>query len=556
MKIQRKILLLTGFLMLGMISWSQTGNEPQRIGEISFVSGSNYYVKLPAGNLLAAGDTLYMQLNGESIPALLVKQKSSLSCLAEKITERDLAKGEVIYAAAGKIGSAEVAQEPVVQPATLVQVVNKEEEKRDDVSVRDSLGTKVAGSSIDKKDKKDDFQLHGRIRAMGMLDLPTDSFAGRSSYRYSLFLKADNPGVHGLTLESYILFNHTNDVFSADTAQKAYGVKVYGLSAQYKGKQDYWITLGRKINNRLSNVGAIDGIQLEKKLGSFMLGVVYGFRPDYVNYSFNSTLPQFGGYISFEHGESKRHYQHSLAFVEQQNNGFTDRRFLYGQSSGRISSSVNYFASLELDLYKKVNGIASNSLTLTGLFFNLNWQATKNLSLSTSYQARQPIIFYETYQTYVDQLLDRELNQGYRLRASWRPWKIMTLSLSGGFRYEPGDKEVAQNYNGSLSLRNVPFRNVTTSLTATMNKSSYFTANIYGARMNGDIIPGKLSATLAYRNISYASSLESSIIPQHMVEVGLDYRLSKNWLLGLNYELLQQTSYPLNRLFLQIRYRF
>lgn len=556
MKIQRSIIGLVGLLLLGMISWGQTGGGPVKIGEISFVSGSNYYVKLPAGNLLAAGDTLYMQLNGESIPALVVKQKSSLSCLAEKITDRNISKGELMYAPEGKAGSGEIVREPEIEPVTQVQVVNKEEEKKERVSETDSLGTKVAGPSTEKKEKKEDFQLHGRIRAMGMLDLPTDSFAGRSSYRYSLFLKADNPGIHGLTLESYVLFNHSNDVFSADTTQKAYGIKVYGLSAQYKGKQDYWITLGRKINNRLSNVGAIDGIQVEKKLGAFMMGLVYGYRPDYVDYSFNSTLPQFGGYISYEHGASKLHYQHSLAFVEQQNKGLTDRRFLYGQSSGRISASVNYFASLELDLYKKVNGISSNSLSLTGLFFNLNWQATKNLSLSTSYQARQPIIFYETYQTYVDQLLDRELNQGYRLRATYRPWKIVSLSLSGGFRYEPGDKAIAQNYNGTLSFRNVPFKNVTTSLTATMNKSSYFTANIYGARMNGDLIPGKLSASLSYRNISYASSLESSIIPQHMVEVGLDYRLSKNWLLGLNYELLQQSGYPHNRLFLQVRYRF
>jgi opacity protein-like surface antigen len=41
-----------------------------------------------------------------------------------------------------------------------------------------------------------------------------------------------------------------------------------------------------------------------------------------------------------------------------------------------------------------------------------------------------------------------------------------------------------------------------------------------------------------------------------MVELGLDYKLSKNWLLGLNYELLQQSDYPHNRLFLQVRYRF
>lgn len=556
MKIQRKIMGLVALVLWGLTSWSQSTGEPLKIGEISFVSGANYYVKLPAGNLLETGDTLFIQINGKIIPALVVKQKSSLSCLTEKITEKSLAKGEVIYANPLKLAQGNAVQEAVAEPVTQVQVVNKENVADSLARVEVKKDKRAPGSGASNQKDKDDFQLHGRVRLLGMMDLPVDSFAGRSTFRYSVYLKGDNALVKGLSFESYLLFNHTQDVFKADSANPAYGLKTYGLNLQYHGKQDYWITLGRKINSHLSNLGASDGIQLEKKWGAFQVGALYGYRPDYTDYSFNTNLPQFGLYVAYEHGKERLRYQHSLAFMEQQNSGATDRRFLYGQSSGKISKSLSYFGSLELDLYQKLNGVASTTLSLTGLYFNLNWVISNQLNLSTSYQARQPVIFYETYQSYVDQLLDREINQGYRLRMNYRPWKWMNLSLSGGFRYEDGDQVVAQNYSGVLNLRNLPMRSVSTSLSATYNRSSYFNAMIYGVRMTGDLIPGKLSASLSYRNLSYSSTLETSIIPQHMVELSLDYRLSKQWLISLNYELLQQTDYPHNRLFLQLRYRF
>jgi hypothetical protein len=543
-------------VLISLTSWGQSGTEKSKIGEISFVSGTNYYVKIPSGNLLQTGDTLFLLEGGNAFPVLIVKQKSSLSCLTEKITDRDLTKGVVLYAPSDKLGSEKPQPEIIEESVTQIQLVTEDKSKVEELAAGDLEKKDKKDTSVSKEKKPTDFQLHGRIRAMGMLDLPTDSSEGRNSYRYSVFLKGDHALVQGLSFETYVLFNHTNDVFSGDSLNPGYGIKTYGASLQYKGKQDYWITVGRKINNRLSNIGAIDGIQLEKKLGAFMLGILYGYRPDYSDYSFNSDLPQFGGYLAFEHGKDRFLYRHSFAFVEQQNAGFTDRRFIYGQSSGRITSDLSYFGSLELDLYQKLNGVSSTKLNLSGLYFNMNWQASKTLSLSTSYQARQPIIFYETYQTLVDQLLDRELNQGYRLRANYRPWKFMTISLSGGLRYEKGDEAVAQNYNGVVTLRNVPLKNISSSITATINRSSYFNANIYGVRFNGDLIPGKLSSNLSYRNLIYQSTLEANVIPQHMVELGLDYKLSKNWLLGLNYELLQQSDYPHNRLFLQVRYRF
>ena len=47
-------------------------------------------------------------------------------------------------------------------------------------------------------------------------------------------------------------------------------------------KVKVWV--GRKINARLANAGAIDGAQVELKLKSFSAGLVGGSRPDYINY--------------------------------------------------------------------------------------------------------------------------------------------------------------------------------------------------------------------------------------------------------------------------------
>jgi hypothetical protein len=45
--------------------------------------------------------------------------------------------------------------------------------------------------------------------------------------------------------------------------------------------------------------------------------------------------------------------QNTLAFIQQNNSGQTDRRFAYFQHSNSLLTGLKFFGSVECDLYKK-----------------------------------------------------------------------------------------------------------------------------------------------------------------------------------------------------------
>ena len=110
-----------------------------------------------------------------------------------------------------------------------------------------------------------------------------------------------------------------------------------------------------KINPSLSSVGAIDGIQFEKDLGSFTLGAFGGSRPDYRTYGFDFSLWQYGAYLGHNYRKGMQQMQSTLGFIDQSNGGHTDRRFLYLQHMNTLVKDLVFFGTMEMDLYKKVD---------------------------------------------------------------------------------------------------------------------------------------------------------------------------------------------------------
>ena len=141
----------------------------------------------------------------------------------------------------------------------------------------------------------------------------------------------------------------------------------------------------------------------------------------------------------------------SLAFMEQMNNWKTDRRFLYFQHSNTLVKNLNLFTTLEADLYQLVkdsqnNETYQNKFSLTGLYVSLSYRPTGKLSLSGSYDARKNVMYYETYKTYVDRILEDELRQGFRLQASYRITRDLTFGLQSGYRFLKSDPAPSRNF--------------------------------------------------------------------------------------------------------------
>jgi len=82
----KRILYLISFCLTGIL-FPLSGQEVPAVadGSVSYISGQNIYVKFSNTRGIENGDTLYIRKNDRVIPALVVQNHSSVSCLCQPI---------------------------------------------------------------------------------------------------------------------------------------------------------------------------------------------------------------------------------------------------------------------------------------------------------------------------------------------------------------------------------------------------------------------------------------------------------------------------------------
>jgi len=291
-------------------------------------------------------------------------------------------------------------------------------------------------------------------------------------------------------------------------------------------------------------------------------GIFAGSRPDYMDYSFNASLLQYGGYLSHDLTTAKGNMQSSVAFVEQKNNGYTDRRFAYFQHSNALLTNLYFFGSVEFDLYNKVLNTQDstynqdNTPNLSNLYVSLRYRIIKQLSLSLSYSNRQNIIYYETYKNIIDQLLEASAMQGYMFQVNYRPGKKISIGANAGYRFSKQDPRPSKNLYSYITYSNVPWINASATLSATLMETSYINGSIYSLGFSRDIIPGKLSGGVGYRYVNYKFVNNETPLVQNMAEMDLTWRIMKKLSCSLNYEGTFEKGRNYERIYVNLTQRF
>ena len=508
-------------------------------GQVSFVSSQNVYVKFKSTAGISAGDTLFMPSEGDLVPVLKVNNLSSSSCVCTVITGANLTVADLIIARV-RISSSK-REENVVK-----SIIKEIPAKIDSASPSDSL----TGTSALKQ------KIRGSISAYSYSDLSNTDAKNSQRFRYTLSLDARNISGSKFSAESYISFRHKmgewgevrNNIFNA--------LKIYSLAVKYDLNKSTQISLGRKINQRISSIGAMDGLQLEKTINKFTLGAVVGSRPDYTNYGFDINLFQYGAYVAFNTKTSDTYSESSVAFMQQTNHSKTDRRFLYLQHSNSLAKNLYFFSTFEIDLYKLNNNKPQNTFYPTGLYLSLRYKLTKNLSLSGSYDARKNIMYYETFKTSIDSVFEKELRQGYRLQANYRITRDIMFGLQSGYRFLKSDPHPSKNIYSYFTYSQIPGLNMTATLSATYLESGYMIGKILGASLSRDFFRGKVSSGLGYRYIDYRLPENLLNITQNIGEMNLSWQFYKSMSLSFNYEGTFEKHNEYNRLYVQVRKRF
>ncbi len=435
------------------------------------------------------------------------------------------------------------------------------------VTTTPSIAASQDTAQVKKEQPKKRTQIvTGNISVASYLNF-SDVSANSQRMKYTFSMLMQNIGNTKLSAETYISFAHKLGDWNSVQSDIFNGLRVYSLSVNYEFNKHNQLWLGRKINPRISNAGAIDGLQYELRTGAFTLGAFGGTRPDYKNYSFNPNLFQFGAYLGHDLKGKHGSMQTTVALIDQMNTGKTDRRFAYLQHTNALVRNLYFFGSMEVDLYKQTMNTVDtvlydttykqdNSPRLSNLYLSLRYRPVRQLSLSISYSSRQNVIYYETYKSYVDRLLEAATVNGFIFQINYQPAKLLSIGINAGYRDSKNDPRASKNLYGYLTYSNIPGLKVAATLSATLLETSYMSGQIYGLGISRDLVPGKLSGGLDYRHVRYKFYSGETKLIQNMGEANLTWRILKKLSCGLYYEGTFDNSSMFNRLYINITQRF
>lgn len=493
-------------------------------GTVTFTSSKHIYVKFKSTKALSIGDSLYMQQGGNLIPALVIDNKSSTSTVCTPIIDRVFNKGDKIVAKIPK-KNPKVEEEPVIEPP----ITGTENDSPTELNPEEE----IAEISTPQKIK-------GRVSVASYSNF--SDFRNRTRMRYTFSFRGDNIKDSKFSTAAYINYHHyVNDPDIAQT-NIAENLKVYSLFGKYDFNKSTSLALGRKINSKFSSVGAIDGLQFEKSFNRLQVGAIAGFRPNLSNYAPDFNLFQYGAFVGLGPKAKKgaRQQQTTLGFIEQRNGGAIDRRYMYLQHQGELAKNLNLFSSVEIDLYENLSDSITtrinNSPQLTNLYISLRYRVSKNFRVSTSYDNRKNIIYYESYKNFIDQLIQDESRQGLRFGFTYRPWKYISWTTNAGMRFQNNGTNNSKNVNTYVSYSRIPFLNMRGTVNFTYLQTDYLSSMVYGVRLSKELVKKRLRGNINYRRVNYRYIGSDSGTNQHIAGFNLSLTLMKQLNLHLYYE--------------------
>lgn len=485
-------------------------------GEISFVTSKNVYVKFDNTEFIKVGDTL--QISNTNKPCLLVNNKSSSSVVCSIIFACDIKKGDIVDHSLSKVK----------------EVVKK-------IDIQEQLSVTDQNLSTKKKSIYDE-RIRGNVSVASYNTLSSiREDRHRLASRFSL--SANHIDNSKISFDSYVNYQQNFSNQKSSGSGKEGDFRVYNLAVRFDANPTLSFVAGRKINPKTSSLGAIDGLQIEKSFKRNYVGAIAGFRPDFFDYNFNSNLLEYGAYYGRK-TEAKNFYSETtLGALEQRNGSEVDRRYAYFQHNSTLFKKLHVFSSLEFDFYNKVNDIVGNDLRLTNLYASARYRFNRDFNATISYDSRKRILYYETFQTEIERLLDDDIaRQGIRLRLNARISEFVNTGVSYSKRFQSDRDNKSDNIYFYLGIPKLPAIGGRVSLNYNVNNSNYLNSNILSLRHSRDFFNDKLYAEFYYRfvNYTYVSSntaLNSNNLTQSYYGTNLSYRISRRLTFSISGEL-------------------
>lgn len=489
-------------------------------GKVTFITSNNVYVRFETTQSIGIGDTLFTVNNTTTTPCLIVKEKSSTSTVAMNVSGCSVKVGDQL------VHRSEFT--PTQKTPEVLDMIPAEQVKRD------------------KRAKE---KIRGNISAASYSTL-SSSRGDNTRLMYRVSLIANHINNSKFSVETYANYRQTFVSKDNLSASPDHVLSLYSLAVQYDVTPSMSLVVGRKINGKISSIGAIDGLQIEKSFGKFYTGVIAGFRPDIIDYTFNPDLLQYGAFVGLNSDSESIYSQTTVGVIEQTNSGNTDRRYAYFQHSSTLSGKVNVFSSVELDLYNQVNEDSVGNPRWTNIYLSTTYRLNRKLDLGVSYNSRKQIVYYETFKTEIERILDDDIaRQGVRFSLNFRPTKLIYVGGAYSKRFQSNELNKSDNVNGSLGLSKLPTVGGRLVINYNRNSSSYMKTDIVSFRHSRSMFEMKLEADIYFRMVNYTYFTSELITKQKYYGVSFAYRLPKSVMISVLGELASipnETNYRVN----------
>ena len=512
-----KFILRISFLLVLMLGAHHLSAQSNLLeGKVSFLTSSNTYVRFVSTEQIEVGDTLTVKLGEEYKACLIVEQKSSTSCVCRKIEACTLTKGATVFYRKRQNTLSQL-------EADLPTTVNVLESELFDT---DSLQSQVLEPAI--TEEVESLQsVNARISASSYSSLDDNNNRHRMMMRMSLGV--DKIDDSNFSFDSYVNYRRNFEQFESSSFPTSM-LRVYRMALRYQNDSTgLLMTLGRNINSKMSSVGAIDGLQAQKRFNNLYVGGIIGFRPDIFEFDFNPNLLEYGVFVGTEFAPKRGFGQITFGVLEQKNGSAIDRRYSYFQFSGTFNRNLSLFASGEADLFSSDGTVKSYSPQLTNLLLSIRYRFDRRISLSVSYDSRKRIIYYETLRTDLERLLaDDEARQGIRTRLNLRPLKFIIVGLSFSKRFQNSNQNKSDNYNAFIGLTKVPGLNGRLNFSYNLNKSNFQNTTVMTARHSRTLVKRKLNADFYFRHVSYDYFNTETRFSQYYIGTGMSWNIRRD----------------------------
>jgi len=536
----KKINIILFFIIVSItVNAQQTVKE----GKVSYSSPELIYVYFENTDGINAGDTLYYKTKNKNNPALQVKYLSKSSLSGVILTDKIIDAGSSIFAFVFVKDSTSIddiqtnLQTESIPPVTIEPLINLPTEfKKKEVS-------------LSKTDGRYSIQSYSNFSNTGF----------RSDYqrwRHSLRFTSQRIGESGFSFSTYSIFAYKADEWNVVSDNLGRALKVYDFNLKYEFDETAIIWAGRFINSKISNISTIDGLMVEKSFSSFTFGLVGGSRPNFSDFGFNSKLFEFGGYVSKIDSFSSGVMENTISAFNQTNDFKTDRRFLYFQHTNNVIRNIILFGSAEVDLFKKVNNIAQSDFSFTGLFFSARYAPVREFSLNVSYDARKNVIYYETFKSLSETILENELRQGFRARANFRPLNNLNFSLQYGYRYRKGDVKASTNYGANLGYSMIPIIQSSANINFNRINSSYVDGYVYSANLTKSLYSLSSVLSLGFRKTIYNFANGAGKLEENTLLFDYSINALKPFSFSISYEGVFESTRTTGRILFDITTKF